>query len=275
VTDCATYVAPHHAQLGPDGGKYGPFNCTASATARVLDQGSCGAWKFTGAEVRAATNEPIPDKASPGLNLTQVDFAAQSLTHGAVNLDVRAMYSADRTIARVLAGEPAVIQFNRQSLIALGLGYGAGFGGGHAASMDGIGGLHIDDPLTKRFPVTPVQVKTILGSLIVNGHPIGIGNAYVAFGPDSITSRWVVSIHPQKGTKGWPSLRYFNTFNVKAGNWIVDTDVMRTGGFSATCTAPQTFRWQGHANQRLVQITDGKKALGKWVRAAWANRETI
>jgi hypothetical protein len=272
VTDCSTYVAPHHAQLGPDGGKYGPFNCTASAAARVLDQGSCGQWKFSGAEVRAASNEPIPDPQSPGLNLDQVDLAAIKLTHQAVNLDVRKMYSADRTIARVLAGEPAVIQFNRQSLISLGLGFGAGFAKGHAASMDGIGGLHIDDPLTKRFPVTPAQAKTVLGSLIINGHPIGIGNAYAAFGPDSITSRWVATIRPEKGTKGWPTYRYFNTFTV-AGSTITGTGVLRTGGFSTVCTAPRTFAWPGHASQRLVQLTAGSRK-GTWIRAAWAHRET-
>lgn len=273
MTDCPGYIAPHRAQLGADGGKYGPFNCTASSAARVLDQSTCSVYRFSGAEIRAASSEPIPNPQSPGLNLPQVDAAVFKLTHGAINLDTRINYAADHTIARVRGGEPAVVQFNRSSLIALGLNFGSSFGKGHAASMDGVGGLYMDDPLTRRFPITDAQAKKILGSLIINGHPIGIGNSYASFGPDSIHSKWVVVIHPEPGTRGYPKLRYFNTFDV-SGSSVIGTHVLRTGGFSATCTAPRLFKWKGHADQLLVQIIDGKKARGEWVRAAWAQRES-
>lgn len=278
MSDCPNYVAPHSNQLGPSAGKTGPFDCTAHAAAMVADQGTCGAERFTGRSIRLATDEPVPDPQSPGLNLDQVDTALRSLTHGAVDLDVERMYPAATTIARVLGGEPAVVQYQRSALIAMGLGFGNGFGGGHASKLDGVGGLHLDDPLTKRFPITAAQATTLMASLIVGApphqHAIGIGRAYVAFGPDSIHSRWVA--HIPGDTDG--STRRFSIYYVRDGK-VISTRVGFTRGFTVNSTAPATYSWGAHPTQRLVVLTSGSWSTYQVpagcrvaVRAVWARR---
>lgn len=251
--DCPTYLARHRAQLAfSEGGKYGPVNCTPVGFSRALDQGTCGKELVTGAQIRAASTEPIPDPASPGMNLDQGDDAVFRLTAGRINFDSRRMYDADVAIRRILGGEPAVIQFQRSALISLGFGFGNAFAGGHAASADGIGGLHIDDTLTRRFPVTAAQMKTILGSLLLSTGPVGYGKAYISFAPD-MTAAWRVVVHPPSGE--------FGLYTVDPARRLVTaTRVARTGGFSARCTSARSFRWDGHASQSLVILTSGALA---------------
>ena len=256
TASCPTYIAPHRNQLGLDGGKYGGFNCTAVAGAMALDQSTCGITTFTGAQIRAATNEPVPDPGSPGLNLTQVDLAIQKLC--GINFDTEYDYFTTTAIARIKGGEPAIVQFQRAVLFGLGLDFGATFKGGHAAKVDGIGGsLHIDDPLTRRFAVTDDQFRKIAGSLIVEGAPIGWGKAYISFGPDSIRN-YRATVRP--GT--------FGLYTV-SGRTITSAEARRTGGFSATCTPPMRFTWTGHSSQLLVVLTSGF-LKGKAIRSTWA-----
>lgn len=280
TADCATYVAPHRAQLGADGGKYGGVNCTPCGGGRALDQGTCGHEKFTGAEIRAASSEPRPDPKSPGLNLEQVDAAVFRLTHGRVNFDSRRMYSAYETIRRVLGGEPAIVQFQRSALVAMGLGFGHGFKGGHASSLDGINGLHLDDPLTKRFPMTETQVVTLLGSLLIEGRPIGRGNAYVSFAPDS-TADWHVSI-PKPPRDGKPHAFGLYVVNPTTRKVVGAPKRRYTRGFSANCTSARRFDWSGHSSQSLVILTSGslakeaaKKGQTYAVRATWATEGRV
>lgn len=77
-------VAPY-LQLA-QGDRYGPLNCMAYAAAAVISFDTKGAKHPTGAQIRALTNEPIPNRDDPGLNLAQVDAAAARL---GVRLDVR------------------------------------------------------------------------------------------------------------------------------------------------------------------------------------------
>lgn len=259
MPDCPTYVAPDHFQLGADGGKYGGVNCTASAAARTVQEATCGKEAFTGAQVRAASDEPIPDPKSPGLNLDQVDRAVFKLTAGRVNFDTRRMYDADDAIARCLAGEPMEIQYQRSAQIALGLPIGTSrFGGGHAASVDGVGGLHLSDNLVKRFPLTAGQLRTLLGSLVIDRgdgpRPIGAGVCYVAFGPDN-TADWHIQI-PKGGGDG--KLHAFGLWTVdRATRTVVGRPVRRyTGGLAANSTRATTFHFAGHQDQSLCVVLD-------------------
>jgi len=64
------YRAPHLYQLiasDPYGGK----NCTAYALARAINAATLGGLIVSGRQVRALSSEPVPDPASPGLNLAQ------------------------------------------------------------------------------------------------------------------------------------------------------------------------------------------------------------
>lgn len=76
-----THVAcrPHDwpGQL-TSGDRYGSYNCAAYALAKGLEFDTCGRVKRTGAQIRALTNEPIPDPSSPGLHHGQLrDVAAK------------------------------------------------------------------------------------------------------------------------------------------------------------------------------------------------------
>ena len=82
---CPDYRAPFQAQLKePISGRY---DCTAYSAATAIATSTCGAKVPTGRQVRLATNEPVPDSTSPGLNLRQVADAmskpATTACHGA------------------------------------------------------------------------------------------------------------------------------------------------------------------------------------------------
>jgi len=64
---------------------HGGDNCTAYAAAAAADYDTCGRILLKGARIREVSDEPTPDKKSPGLNLSQVRTAVLRLTDGEVN----------------------------------------------------------------------------------------------------------------------------------------------------------------------------------------------
>ena len=124
----------------------GAYDCTAYATALVTDADTMGRVKLTGREIRKASNEPVPNPVSPGLNLTQTRDAVVSLTDGAVRLTLEQAVSQAQAQAQVAAGRYAVVQINRGVLVNRGIV--RGFAGGHAVSLnDDHGMLWMGDPL--------------------------------------------------------------------------------------------------------------------------------
>jgi len=91
------------------GDPYGAFNCTAYAAAWITDAHTAGKTLLTGREVRAHTNEPVPDPNSPGLNLPQVDWSVIGLTGGKVNLDTRIWIPTPIAEALIVDGRWAVV----------------------------------------------------------------------------------------------------------------------------------------------------------------------
>jgi hypothetical protein len=73
-------VTPDDKQINPKD-RYGRYNCTAYSLARILNYVTLGAFspRITGALVRALSDEPTPDPASPGLNLPQMVTVAKRL----------------------------------------------------------------------------------------------------------------------------------------------------------------------------------------------------
>lgn len=70
---------PHdRSQLDPDD-PFGSTNCTAYSFARQVDYATLGGVVISGALVRALSDEPKPDPASPGLNLNQIVAVANRL----------------------------------------------------------------------------------------------------------------------------------------------------------------------------------------------------
>jgi hypothetical protein len=145
---------------------------------------------FTGARVRAATNEPVPDPKSPGLNLGQVDTALYRLSKGAIDLDTHHRYDFDATRSRIIAGQPAVVQIRRKVMVDRGYADGNYFGGGHAAAAGYDTALWVDDPLTGLFRPGWDDLDAAMGGLVLNaaGDIAGSGKGYVSFGRDVVPS---------------------------------------------------------------------------------------
>lgn len=65
------YDPRHQTQLNPND-PHGGVNCSAYAAAMAWDGATHGGFLISGAQVRAASNEPNPDPQSPGLNILQL-----------------------------------------------------------------------------------------------------------------------------------------------------------------------------------------------------------
>lgn len=251
---CNGFYPTHQNQLSAYwGGPYGSTNCTANAGGMVGEAHTCGATRLSGATIRAATNEPIPDPRSPGLNLGQVDTALYRLTGGAIDLDTHYRYDWTALQRRIVDGAQAILQIQRKVMVDRGYAKGNLFGGGHAVAIGYDGAPWFDDPLTGRFPVDWETLKRAAGALILgsSGEICGYGKAYVSFSRD-ITSEWRVSVQPNRGD----TIRRFGLYVVK-GTEVQSSSVARTGGFSAKCSPPRLYTYPRHTSQRLVVITSG------------------
>lgn len=264
---CNGFRATHQDQLTFRwGGRYGGANCTACSAGMAGQVHTCGAMLFTGAQIRAASDEPIPDPRSPGLNLAQIDVALFRLSHGAIDLDTHYRYPFESAKKRLLDGAQAVLQIRRSVLVARGEGHGNGFPGGHAV-LGGVdaGTPFIDDPLTGRFPTSWATLEAATGALVLgdSGEICGRGLAYVSFTRD-VTVDYQVSIHPRAGD----IRRTFGLYEVH-NRTVLDAHEAHTKGLSASAEQPRIFTYPGHTSQRLVVLTSGMYA-GMAVRETYA-----
>jgi hypothetical protein len=245
----------------------GPFSCTTYAGAMAIDYDRLGAVVPTGREVRTEEGD-----TSGGTNLAQLDAAAQ---HWGVDLDVRYRYPWDTFIRRIAGGAAAVLQGGYAPIAATKFDAGNGFKGNHAILVRP--GLVAMDPLAdgrrvnvyqyQDAPYPATLLRSFAAHLNTGSRVLGDGLVYAAFTRVHADKAARVTIHPLKGTRGYPKSRYFNVFTV-SGTQIVKVGEQRTGGFSASCTEPQRFGWSGHPRQLLVRLTSGAYA-GEWVREAW------
>lgn len=83
-----------------------------------------------------------------------------------------------------------------------------------------------------------------------------------------IKNKWVLSIHPTSGN----TTREFFDYSIKDG-YIVNRTTRKTGGFSASCTAPRTYTNHdpdiAQSSYRLVKITSGNYE-GIYTDEKWA-----
>ena len=264
---CATYVVPPGFQLR-DGGASGPFDCTAWSASRAIGHATCGAKVPSGRTIRLRSSEPIPDPVSPGLNLPQV--GAVALETFGVYLDVRigtrrvtwAEYEKRR-----LAGQGAIIQTRYAPIADSKYDAGRGFRGNHAL-FESIHATY--DPLADgRYAgcfrwngtvYTREVIKRAAGLLdIGNGQKPGYGYVWAAFTKDVIPS--FVARLPA----GTDAFRYWVQNGV-----ITDRKPFTTGGFSARCTPPRSYRWPANGKYySLVRLLDGSRA-GWYVSAKFA-----
>lgn len=198
MTACPSYVAPPSFQLASTAGSTGPVDCTAHAAAVTIRSSTCGARTPSGRTIRLQSNEPVPDPASPGLNLDQVDAVAG---HYGVNLDVRIGYRSVTWAEyerRRKAGQPTIIQVRYAAIADSKYDAGRGFRGNHAIAET----THATyDPLADgrasgvfRFNgtiYTRAVIQTAAARLDIGGgrHPAP-GTVWAAFGPDVVPSLW-------------------------------------------------------------------------------------
>lgn len=175
------------------GDPYGGSSCTAYAAAAVIAWDSAGIQRPSGADVRRATDEPIPRPGNPGLTLDQVSAAA---SRWGVRLDVHRRMPWGELADALRAGHAAVLQLSYEPLRASSFAGSRTFGGGHAIAV--FPGWWVIDPLADgraagiyRGPgVYPESLlRTAAGQLVLRVDAkgrvtdrVGLGAAYAALG---------------------------------------------------------------------------------------------
>lgn len=232
-------------------------DCAATAGAILADADSRGVFTFTHGQVRAATNEPVPDPRSPGLNWTQVDAALFRLTRGQVDLDVHSLGSPWAPVVPALvAGRWAGLSVIRGVLVDAGYGGGSTFRGAHAitAGYDHVRRcVIVGDPLVPAWLVNvpPAVLEAGCRALVVGaGAP---GGAYYALTRDVFDEA--------------PDSRRYSALFAGGSYWAYDVvggaitgrEALRfSGPTSAPCEAPALVPWPGHGRDRkLVRVTAG------------------
>ena len=266
---CATHIADPSFQIGA--GATGGVDCTAHSASNAIDHATCGAKDPGGRTIRLKSSEPIPDPNSPGLNLSQVATVAKN-DYG-VSLDIRigsrkvpwAEYERRR-----MSGQGAIIQVNYGPIADSKYDAGRGFRGGHAmfesvhATYDPLADGRASGVFRHNGSVYDRElIKKAAGGLIIASSSQGV----VRVGQGYIWAAFTRDVIPAYHAR------------VPAGEfwayWIVDEQVKQrsrrsTGGFSAGCTPPITFKWPGHGTATLVKLLTGSRA-GKYISANWAD----
>lgn len=150
------YRPKHQRQLSPGTGPTGRFDCTAYAAAMAIDRATLGGTIVSGKQVRLASNEPIPDPKSPGLNLPQV-VAVAFRWHVELESRVGAPWSA--VMAALREGRGVILQGDADQVGAYNCQ--TGFAGDHAVYVNHISGdgdLFWQDPLCKAGKEIPEAV---------------------------------------------------------------------------------------------------------------------
>lgn len=252
------------------GGPTGPYDCTAWTAAWLADAHSEGKVRLTGRQIRLASNEPVPDRDSPGLNLSQVDRALRKLTSPDIDLDTRTGIDQAEAQRMVLAGHWMGLQVNRGVLVDRGFAGENRFRGGHALTVHAEGNVPvIGDPLVPYYIRASWRaVWAAAEALVLTPGGLTVGDlpgdrAYATFTRD-VTREYRVSIHPKPPAKR----QAYWVYRVKDDE-IIGRVASATRGFSAACTQAREYPWRGHPPKSLVRIKDGS-AAGRWVASGWS-----
>lgn len=253
---------------------YGTVNCMAYAAAILVDATTLGKHKVTGRQVRAHTNEPVPQgwpppfgkNDSPGLNLPQVDAATKKIAP--VDFDTRLGDNIIDAETRLRDGRYASVSVMRSVLVDHGMAGNNRFRGSHeiAVRVRATDGVPLfGDPLVPQWTVGS------WGALWqAAGKIAGQGRVNAMFTRD-LTADYEVDIDPTEGHV----IRAFRTFIVKDGIILRrDPNPATTsgGGVHRPCTAPHWYPWSKHVGRSLVQIIGGHHdkefVLSHWARQA-------
>jgi len=162
-------------------------NCTAyvAAMGAEFDSGV----RLTGAQVRLESSEPVPDPASPGLNLSQV---ARVLRGHGIRLNVQTPISFEDLDELRQAGHAIALQLSYAPLQHTKYSGDPNFSGGHIVLWLPSGDVYdpLDDGRRPGIATAPVRIPAPLlrqaaGELVLNarGRTVGIGRAYAGIFP--------------------------------------------------------------------------------------------
>lgn len=265
---CPTYKPAPSLQLQV-GGATGPFDCTAHAATIVLDGSTCGAKRVPGRTIRLRSSEPVPDPASPGLNLNQI---ADVLDDYGLYLDVRvgwralswAQYERFRSDGHFIE-----VQGGYAPIAASKYDAGRGFRDNHAIAESSLATW--DSLADGRAPgvwryngtlYTRSVVRAFAARLWTGSQYTGPDRVWCAIGRDVVPDYRAV-VHPV-------STRFFQYIVNESPRVVLDRSYEHTNGFSAECSAPKTFYWpEAGKSYRLVQLLSGARA-GQWVSDQYA-----
>jgi len=182
-------------------------NCTAfvAAMGAEFDSGV----RLTGTQIRKESNEPVPDSASPGLNLTQVGAVLRR--HG-VEIDIETPIDFDDLNDLRLEGHAIGLQLGYEPIRETPFSGDRTFRGGHIVLWLPSGDVYdpLDDGRKRggirlaKAPV-PVPIKILreaAGSLVLDrnsGRTVGLGRAYAAIFPHK---------HPPSGSLPTPKTTF-------------------------------------------------------------------
>lgn len=261
-----TYVPDprNYQQLHPVG-KYGGFNCTAEGAAFRVDAHTRGAIRTTGESVRAHSDEPIPDRTSPGLNLLQVDAAVRDITMGQVNFDTRVQgrsLSRAELKFRIRDDRFCGLSVNRGIFVAR--GFLSGFSGAHDVTLF-VRDTDWDQPLLFD-PLVPSITRVSWDVAFDAAESLTGGYIYAQLTRDLTPDyHWV--LHPVKPA----TIRAFYRFKVENGR-VVGMVKRWTRGTDVRCTPPRYYPGaNGQKGRQLVQlVAPGQHRDGWYVNARYA-----
>lgn len=262
-----TYVPdPRQYQQIPLGGVTGNVDCTAWGAAFRVDAHTNGNVKTTGRLVRLHSDEPIPDKASPGLNLGQVDAAVIDITSGRVDFDTRVQsrsLSRPEVKARIQDGRFCGMSIWRGVLVDR--GFVTGFRGGH----DGTFFTRDTEPdQLLMFDSLVTSITRLSWDVAFDAAERMAGGLIYAQFTRDLSPDFVVTIAPLAGQH----TRAFYTYELGVNGRIVGSHLRHTGGIrNKRCSRPtfHTSATKGITGRYLVQITEGEWS-GSWVNAKFA-----
>jgi hypothetical protein len=253
-----------HYQQIPLGGITGPVDCTGWGGALCCDAHSQGTIKVTGRQVRLASNEPVPDPRSPGMNVQQVDDAIYKLTGGRVDFytPIPGRFGRVAVRDRAVEGQWVNLAVNRGILVDRGYGGSSGFRGSHDITIHI---RHTDLAPIIGDTLVPYYYAASWDAVLDAAQAVtSTGYIFASFTRD-VTPDYRVSVQVSPGKTRRMYYRYFVDAST---NRITGRKAMYTSvGFRADCTPPRVHggRW----TREIVKLTSGSRA-GYWLNSAYA-----
>lgn len=263
-------VPPEETWQLQNGDQYGGSNCSAWSMSALINKVTQGRKNPGGARIRQLTDEPIPDKGSPGLTIPQVADVAE--TYFGVHIDERIGWRSltwDEYEAERINGKPALIQVEYFPIAQTEYDAGGGFTGNHMLFEDQSftydpladgrrAGIHRWDG--RLYP--RALMRQAAGRLVIRydakGHAVsrvGDGRVWCAFGADQ-ADPYRLDI---------PKARTVNAYRIVNGR-ITGVDPVKTTKTTARCDPPRVVRWPGKGARYVVLARSGP-LKGRYVHA--------